>query len=56
MELKRISKLIYLVTLFLVGVSNSNLKANNLNISAQTLVGANLHHCKKTETIKQLDN
>jgi formylglycine-generating enzyme required for sulfatase activity len=42
MELKRITKLIYLVTLFLLGVSNSNLKANNLNISAPTVVGANL--------------
>jgi formylglycine-generating enzyme required for sulfatase activity len=41
MELKRFTKLIFAI-LFLLGISNISLKANNLNISAPTVVGANL--------------
>jgi formylglycine-generating enzyme required for sulfatase activity len=41
MKLKTITRLIFSI-LFLSGISNSNLKANNLNISAPTVVGANL--------------
>jgi formylglycine-generating enzyme required for sulfatase activity len=42
MELKRITRLICLAALSLLGISNSNVKANNLNISAPTVVGADL--------------
>jgi hypothetical protein len=42
MELKRITRLICLALVFLVGLSSSNLKANNLNIGTPTVVGSNL--------------
>jgi formylglycine-generating enzyme required for sulfatase activity len=42
MELKRITRLICLAMVFLLGLSSSNLKANNLNIGTPTVVGPNL--------------
>ena len=42
MKLKRISRLIYLAVLFLLGAGNSSLMANNLTFGTPTVVGSNL--------------
>jgi len=42
MELKRITRLICLAVVFLVGLGSSSIKANNLNIGTPTVVGSNL--------------
>jgi hypothetical protein len=42
MELKRITRLICLAIVFLVGLSSSSIKANNLNIGTPTVVGGDL--------------
>jgi formylglycine-generating enzyme required for sulfatase activity len=42
MKLKRISRLIYLAVLFLLGAGNNSLMANNLTIGTPTVVGSNL--------------
>ena len=42
MELKRITRLICLAIVFLVGLVSSNVKANNLNIGTPTVVGGDL--------------
>lgn len=42
MKLKRITRLIYLVVLFLLGTGNNSLMANNLTIGTPTVVGSNL--------------
>ena len=42
MELKRITRLICLAIVFLVGLSSNNVKANNLNIGTPTVVGGDL--------------
>ena len=42
MKINKITRLIYLAALSLIGLSNSNVKANNLTIGTPTVVGANL--------------